>query len=521
MKKRVLIVEDDKFFRFAMRKMIKWDEYGFELAGEAVHGKAALEFLEENPVDIVLTDMNMPVMDGIELTRIVKEKYPRIMVIALSAYDDFEFVRESMRLGASDYILKQDMEEEDAGRTIAEAWEKYVRAFSSKSQVREGVMELLKGQACPQAEEVREYLRFWLDERYGWYVCIVRRLEDEWNNPACRSAVWLPESLLEFTDHSDHVIFFGGGQTAAAGARIAERDRVLRQIEELIREEKYAAACSGWMQDTAQLTGRYEEIAQTMDYGRFLRRRKIAVKEEADLCRRNYSWIYDPDCQKNDGNLDKTGGTGKNIGDSLGKGVGKSIGKSSVTVENVSEILNQMVEECRKNMPDDEHLQKSFLVFLNDAASALHLQIGNLEFVEFGEKIAKLFLLEDKQKAVEEYIEALLLKKTENSYHPGVQRSLEYMEENFSQPLTLKEIAGHVAMNETYLSNLFKKETGVGVVDYLNRIRIQEAKKLLLSTNDKNYEIGEKVGIPNASYFSTIFKKETGMTIQEFRRQRN
>lgn len=76
-------------------------------------------------------------------------------------------------------------------------------------------------------------------------------------------------------------------------------------------------------------------------------------------------------------------------------------------------------------------------------------------------------------------------------------------------------------MNETYLSNLFKKETGVGVVDYLNRIRIREAKKLLLSTNDKNYEIGEKVGIPNASYFSTIFKKETGMTIQEFRRQRN
>lgn len=172
-------------------------------------------------------------------------------------------------------------------------------------------------------------------------------------------------------------------------------------------------------------------------------------------------------------------------------------------------------------MPDDEHLQKSLLVFLNDAASALHLQIGNLEFVEFGEKIAKLFLLEDKQRAVEEYIEAQLRRKNENSYHPGVQQSLEYMEENFSQPLTLKEIAGQVAMNETYLSNLFKKETGVGVVDYLNRIRIREAKKLLLSTNDKNYEIGEKVGIPNASYFSTIFKKETGMTIQEFRRQRN
>ena len=489
MKKRVLIVEDDKFFRFAMRKMIKWDKYGFELAGEAVHGKAALEFLEEHPVEIVLTDMNMPVMDGIELTRIVKEKYPRIMVIALSAYDDFEFVRESMRLGASDYILKQDMEETDAGQAIAEAWEKYMKAFSSKSQVREGIMELLKGQVCPQADEVREYLRFCLDEKCGWYVCAIRRLSDEWKNPLCRGDKWLPESLLEFTDHDVHVLFFGGGQTAAAGARMAGRDRVLRQIEKLISEEKYAAACSGWMQDTKQLAGCYADIVQTMDYGRFQRRRKIAVKEEADLCVRNYGWVYDPGCLQ--------------------------------SKENVSEVLNQMTEECRKNMPDEEHLQKSFLVFLNDTADALHLQIGNLEFVEFGEKIAKLFLLEDKQKTVEEYIGVLLRRKAENSYHPGVQRGLEYMEENFSQPLTLKEIASHAAMNETYLSNLFKKETGVGVVDYLNRIRIREAKKLLMTTNDKNYEIGEKVGIPNASYFSTIFKRETGMTIQEFRRQKS
>lgn len=490
MKKRVLIVEDDKFFRFALRKMIRWDEYGLVLAGEAVHGKEALEFLADNPVDIVLTDMNMPVMDGIELTRIVKENYPRIMVIALSAYDDFEFVRESMRLGASDYILKQDMEEEDAGRSISEAWEKYIRAFATKSQVREGVMELLKGRACPQADEIREYLRFCMDERYGWYVCAIRRMEDEWVSPACRTPKWLPDSLLEFTDHDTHVIFFRGGRTAALGARIQERDRVLRQIEAMIGEEKYAAACSGWMHDIDALTGLYEELDQIMDYDRFLRKRKIAVKEEADLCRKNYRWIYDPECLQ-----------------------------KAESLENVWEALAQMTEECRKNMPDEEHLQKSFLVFLNSVAVILHLQIDNLEFVEFGEKTVRLFLLEDKKKAVEEYIKMQLARKNENSFHPGVQRSLEYMEKNYSQPLTLKEIAGHAAMNETYFSNLFKKETGVGVVDYLNRIRILEAKKLLISTNDKNYEIGEKVGIPNASYFSTIFKKETGMTIQEFRRQ--
>ena len=79
--KRVLIVEDDKFFRFAMKKTIHWTENGLELAGEAVHGGSALEFLEKEQVNIVLTDMNMPIMNGVELTGEIKKKYPHIIPI--------------------------------------------------------------------------------------------------------------------------------------------------------------------------------------------------------------------------------------------------------------------------------------------------------------------------------------------------------------------------------------------------------------------------------------------------------
>ena len=130
MKKRVLIVEDDKFFRFAIKKFVDWESHGFEIAGEAVHGAAALEFVESQPVEVVVTDMSMPVMNGIELTAMLRDKHPDILIIALSAYDDFEFVKESLKLGASDYILKQDIEKEDIGEIISSSWNKHMAGLA-------------------------------------------------------------------------------------------------------------------------------------------------------------------------------------------------------------------------------------------------------------------------------------------------------------------------------------------------------------------------------------------------------
>lgn len=117
----VLIVEDDQNYRFALRSMYDWEENGFEITAEAIHGVQALEFLKQYAIDLVITDMSMPMMNGLDLIRRMKEDYPAIPVIVLSAYDDFPFVKESLKLGALDYILKQEMTEEGIAKTIAEA----------------------------------------------------------------------------------------------------------------------------------------------------------------------------------------------------------------------------------------------------------------------------------------------------------------------------------------------------------------------------------------------------------------
>lgn len=199
--KRVLIVEDDKFFRFAMKKTIHWTENGLELAGEAVHGAAALGFLEKEQVNIVLTDMNMPIMNGVELTGEIKKKYPHIMVIALSAYDDFELVKEAMKLGASDYLLKQDMEEQDIGKKVSDTWKIYVKELVEKVWIHEGIMSFLKGENTDDILWLGEFLKDSLEIEKGIFICLLRTLEEKWKADPAE----MKESILQIRYGQEYI----------------------------------------------------------------------------------------------------------------------------------------------------------------------------------------------------------------------------------------------------------------------------------------------------------------------------
>ena len=102
----LLIVDDEPIITQGLRYTIPWDTYGIKVVGEAEDGKEALEILRKQQVDIVLTDVRMPVMDGIELARTINEQMPRTRVIVISGYDEFEYAREAMRFGVKDYLLK-------------------------------------------------------------------------------------------------------------------------------------------------------------------------------------------------------------------------------------------------------------------------------------------------------------------------------------------------------------------------------------------------------------------------------
>ena len=110
--KRVLIVDDETIVRITLRSLIDWEEMGYQVAGDAVHGKQALLYLESGPVDLVITDMKMPVMDGLGLIEEIHKRGMSPQILVLSGYDDFKLVREAFRMGAADYLLKADLDEQ-------------------------------------------------------------------------------------------------------------------------------------------------------------------------------------------------------------------------------------------------------------------------------------------------------------------------------------------------------------------------------------------------------------------------
>jgi len=129
----VLVVDDEKLVRTGFIQLMPWDKFGMRVIGEASNGEMALEFLAEHPADLVITDLAMPVLTGIELMRILKERHPEIYVVVLSFHQEFELVQEALRLGAIDYIAKVQLEKERMEEVLARIAERIAADLKRKN----------------------------------------------------------------------------------------------------------------------------------------------------------------------------------------------------------------------------------------------------------------------------------------------------------------------------------------------------------------------------------------------------
>lgn len=490
MKKRVLVVEDDKYFRFAVKKYVDWSKYGFQVVGEAVHGEVALKFLETQLVEVVVTDMSMPIMNGVELTAAIKERFPEIMVIALSAYDDFEFVKESLKLGAGDYILKQDMEKEDVALMVENAWSKHMTERGKESRLKESVIRFFQGDDTQK--QAKRYLELCLGDKNNFYLCAVRNRSREWGHTVCQNPEWMEQSLFEWHGKEEHMILFPAIRDASIRKKAEHREQKLRELEAFLQGERYFSGCSGLLRDGTELRRGYQQAQKGIEMSCFLNQKKILRWDE----------IYQAYDQRKRDFLAEPGAY-----------------EGANTLQEAEQMLEALTDKLCVMLPDEEHVQKNFLVLVNVIAANRKLTMDKIEYADLKEELLQCDRIDEKKAVAKAYISRIFERCRQGTLHVSVQKGIQYMQDHFNKELSLYEIAAHVALNDSYFSNLFHKETGKGITEYLNCIRITEAKKLIEDTNLKSYEIAAKVGIVNASYFSTVFKKETGMTVQEYRQQ--
>ena len=508
---RVIIVDDEPVIRRGLRETIEWDALGLEVAGEAADGIEALKLIRETRPEILITDIRMPEMDGIELIREVKKLDLNIKITILSGYSDYDYLKAAIRLGVDNYLLKP-IDNDELISNLRNAVDEIEKEAAVSLQIRQGTV-LLRSNTLRRLvtgnindEELREkaeFLRIPLEEdRYVCAVCTVsRQVPENIRESFFREAVAeKKDGRLAFMDGDGNLALL---LMPKSGDR-ADIRREPDSLAEKAREEHGMTLMIGVGNEAntlAGIRGSYEAAREALEYGAFLKNGGIVWYDEV------------PET-----------GQGEQIPDRVDyERMTEMIrrGEQDALKAYLGNALDTMTSEAGAGYHRIRNLMMHIAVRMTDCFRSIYGSMNSFrEPVDFdyarlftlrsyGEMRSWLFRLCDELFAANR---ALLGRSTS-----VVGMAVDYITEHFREGVTLRQVAADCHVNTSYLGQVFRKETGSAFTDYVNALRIQEARKLLNNPTLKVYEIAEQVGFTDYHYFLKIFKKMTGKSPTDMR----
>lgn len=528
---RLLIVEDEELIRKSLCVLIDWEGIGITVAGAVENGAQALAFIERNPVDIVMTDIRMPVMDGLELACELQSRYPQVKTILCSAYSEFAYARKGIEYGVYGYLLKSQDDEE---------MEEYFRQLCQKLD-RESAYRLPDGKGSrPDFWEHREAL-----------ACLLQagespaRLQQE--AARCRIGLeGLPMAALWF--HLDNAALLRE-ELGGAG---------MRRLEKLLEEQLLFAM--EWQGQGYLLKTEDGPLALWKDFAAGWQERLGGLR--CTLCRELHA-------------MEATTQAGLTAVMGLPASTLEALPQSFVSVKDTlrcqlylgggqmllaeehpfeerevsaedsarrlqqaqrlcherdAAALCQLLEEtCREWAARQVTLRQPvelfaarFVLLLADAAGR---QEGQARSSELLHTLSGLDTLEGIFSRLQLAVEELLPppgQEAPQAKQPKklVEKALAFMRQNYAGDISLERTAAYVNVHPVHLSRLFRQETSQTFKGILTQLRIDAAKEMLCDLDLRIYEISERVGYQKPRYFSELFKEATGMTPLEYREKR-
>ncbi len=509
---KVLIADDEPYIVEGIKHIINWEEYGIELAGTASNGVEALELLVREKADLLITDIKMPKMNGLELIHKAKELNLNTRFIILSGYDDFEYLKESIKLGIENYILKpvncQEFEE-----TIANVLDKihsstlqtpylnmdiniirdnilyrWVNGSISRNELFERASMLdIQLESSPYTVSV---LRILQDKNTDHYSLIQKAVN------TCSKVVAALNSGMVFCTPDNKIVFIIAGLT--------DSTNFMRQC--LINLQKNIASnfffTIGSTENDFLLVQRSYQRAlelqqysiimpcnSVLDYYNFkqsISDRQIHEKISYDEISR---CILAKDLDSLFSCIDYTFNSIISL-DGLTPSVVKNI---------AAELLFCIVNSSRL-------ITRS----KNNTINELDYPFSDVYKIDSFDELSRFI------KTTAKHFVSLAIEKSE-SINPLIRRILDYIETNYSDDISLKTLAIELNTNANYLGQLFKEETGEYFSDYLNTVRINKAMELLRNTSKNTKDISADAGYKDVNYFYRTFKKFTGVSPSEYR----
>ncbi|SDW76709.1 response regulator [Paenibacillus sp. CF384] len=503
---RILIVDDERIEREGIQQLIRRNNLNLETV-LAENGEAALAIIQQQPIDIIITDIKMPFMDGLELSEHVSKLKPDIHIIIYSAYNDFEFARRALGTNVSSYLLKPIQIPEFLtimGQSIA--------ACDSKEAERIKKVELLEGYQRGLAYEREKVLMDALNGIYHeaeqsaanpwihlFLVDCNDRFFDSNNGPftsLLNEQIPYEYDYLGLNEHQS-VLFIRSNHEIDKQELLLLAERIVLQTTELFAS-RLGLVIGRAVDRLDGLFDVFNEVEQALDYKFFmdgnpilfageelLAASKMEEFEVESILSRVYEHIDNGDAQGAAYSIEL-------LFSSL-----KSKGKLSVIYTKVicSELMKRAYSKADKQQVEE------ISVYLN--------------------QIFKVNSLADLFNLILTLVERLVPSQGDGSNAEPSSKFIttikKLIEKDYSQDLSLESIAEHVHLTPSYLSFLFKKETGRSLVRYITHVRMEKAVELLTNTNMKIIDISESLGFSNSSYFIQIFRNHHGVSPAKYR----
>ena len=531
---QMLIVDDEAHWVDNLALNKPWDTLGIEQVHRAYSATEALQLIDTHPIDIVISDIQMPEMSGLELIEKVRVRDKRIKCIILSGHSDFEFAKKAVQHKAVDYLLKPPTDQELFGAVttaidqLNAEWELISSMERTQYTLRENLsllrgqllLDALQGQRMPVDEWERKLGNYELPFKYGDSALMLVRLEEEFgqykNNgqPLIEYAIinMAEEIMGEFMEvwgvKEEHGYLVFLLQLKGLGTDIGKEtilEKLSLQIQYKVKQflkGSLSIVITEWFPFPDQLPDRFRQATAYF--------RQIVGDEREFVMR-----VSDVEHSTEQGPLDAL-----YLPPSL-------INLLEAGHWDAAEAkLMAVFAELDTKWPESwEHcMEAGFLI----SASYTHLAHSNghtlvnllgtdMEPLQNGEAFSTISKLRKWSLSALAKLQEGTSNEVKDTRSLYVKKIQEFTDKNLHLDVSLRVLADHVNLHPTHLSKIYKIETGEGISEYISRLRMERACHKLKTTTKKVYEIGMEIGYMDPAYFIKIFKKQFGVTPQEFR----
>ncbi len=531
---KVFLVEDEVVMREGIKNNIDWESEGFSFVGDASDGELAYPLIQKTRPDILITDIKMPFMDGLELSRLVKQELPDIKIIILSGYDEFEYAKEAISIGITDYLVKpiagaqlleavkkvgvQVEQERQQQRRFLETFEK--ERLENRQLARQKFFrKLVSGQASVSAllKEGREAGMELAAKRYN--IILFQIFAEDAEEGYSEELNAVTRSIEEMTDQMPEVQMVELGIEGWAFILKEEEhplseteEELLKRLISVLSEARGVSYFGGVGQEVERLSefGRsFEEASRSFAF-RYLIKRNQIVRSSDKLPEE-----VDQEMALNTlsaGNLDR-----RVVENFLKTGL-----KSEAT-HFVDEYFASLGEENIQSMMFRQYVTMDTYFAAAGMLEETGCEPGTLvercgDFQKMPEVFASVESTENYLKKVLETAIELREGLSRKKYSSLLRDARDYIEQNYdNEEISLNTVAASVNLSPNHFSTIFSQETGRTFIEYLTFVRMEKAKELLRSTSMKTAEIAFAVGYKDPHYFSYLFKKTQECTPREFR----